>query len=118
MCLLEMNSVYSRNHDHTTKKGAMQGPNPEPLLAKQSTFIIKNSSEENIGGGRKRTWFRSLRYENNTNALTDGQTDGLNTDAAIMQHKSNPKSHNIMALGNPHYARGRNWAGGEGKPTA
>ena len=71
-----------------------------------------------MGGGRKRTWFRSLRYENNTNALTDGQTDGLNTDAAIMQHKSNPKSHNIMALGNPHYARGRNWAGGEGKPTA
>ena len=96
MCLLEMDSVYSRNHDHTTKKGAMPGPNPVPLLAKQSTFIIKNSSEENMGGGRKRTWFRSLRYENNTNALTDGQTDGLNTDAAIMRTGYEPVSTKVI----------------------
>lgn len=41
MCLLAMNSVYSSNHGHTMKKGAMPGPNPVPLVAKQRHSLLK-----------------------------------------------------------------------------
>ena len=61
MCLLEMNSVYSSNHDHTTKKGAIPGPNPVPLLAKQSHSSLRilrrkiwaTAGNEVIARGRK-----------------------------------------------------------------
>ena len=38
-----------------------------------------------MGDGRKRTWFQSLQYENNTNALTGGRTDGLNADVVACE---------------------------------
>ena len=58
---------------------------PDTSACKTKPFSIKNSSEENMGDGRKRTWFQSLQYENNTNALTGGRTDGLNADVAVMR---------------------------------
>lgn len=45
-----------------------------------------------MGEGRKRTWFQSLQYENNTNALTGGRTDGLNADVAVMRTGYEPVS--------------------------
>ena len=56
-----------------------------------------------MGDGRKRTCFQSLQYENNTNALTGGRTDGLNADVAVMRTGYEPVS--------TKEGRGRNWAG-------
>lgn len=52
-----------------------------------------------MGDGRKRTWFQSLQYENNTNALTGGRTDGLNADVAAMRTGYEPVRTKEIARG-------------------
>ena len=81
MCLLEMNSVYSSNHEHERKKKAMPGPNPVPLVAKK-----RNSSFFRGKYGRRQETNLAPKV-----ALREeykcpyGRTGVLNTDVAIMR---------------------------------
>ena len=98
-----MNSVYSSNHDHTTKKGAMPGPNPGPLLAKQSHSPLRIL--------RRKIWATAGNEPGskvcNTKTIqmplrVGGRTD-LNADVAVMRTGYEPVS--------TKEGRGRNWAG-------
>ena len=56
------------------KKGDARSE-PGTFGCKTTPFIIKNSSEENMGDGRKRTWLRSLALQEQYKMpLTGGRT--------------------------------------------
>ena len=88
-----MNSVYSSNHDNATKKGAMTGPNPVPLLAKQSHSslrILRRKIWATAGNkpGSKVCNTKTIQMP----LLVGGRTDGLNADVAVMRTGYEPVS--------------------------